>query len=97
MKPCSICGEPKTWHDDFWNIKDHKFQLDNLKYLEKKYSNKKKKEEQKKRNTCQICGNYRKSPFGICKECSEILVNRHRQEELKKMEKNMKERFVQLI
>jgi hypothetical protein len=75
VKPCKICNEPKTWHYG-WRIDypDHKFEMDNLAYLEKRVLAKELVDKHKKLNFCLICKQDKKSPFGICKECSERLI-----------------------
>ena len=77
MKPCKHCGQPKTYHifdyNSFSKI-DHKFEMDNLLWLENRLKAKEGDEKHRKLNYCQICKNNKKSPFGICKECSERLI-----------------------
>jgi hypothetical protein len=72
MKPCKICQQPKTWHDLIY--KAHKFEMDNLLWVEKQLEKREREDKHKKLNFCLICKQDRKSPFGICKECSERLI-----------------------
>jgi hypothetical protein len=76
MKPCSICKQPKTYHTWYRvNIPGgHKFEMDNLIYLERKAAAKELVDKHHKLNFCQICKQNRKSPFGICQECSEKYI-----------------------
>ena len=48
--------------------------MDNLTYLERRLKAKELVEKHKKLNICLICKQDRKSPFGICKDCSERLI-----------------------
>jgi hypothetical protein len=80
MKPCKICQRPKTYHTWYFirgTDGGHEFSMDNLLYLEKQLKNKELEEKHKKLNFCQICNLIKKSPFGICKECSERLIVEH--------------------
>lgn len=72
MKPCQICQLPKTYHTWYYvhGADGHEFQMDNLAYLELKVKAKERKEKHCRLNFCQICKLDRKSPFGICEECS---------------------------
>ena len=77
MKPCKICQQPKTYHD--WSFVNyttngHKFEMDNLLWLEKKVKAKEAADKRRALNFCQICGYTKKTPFGICKECSAMLI-----------------------
>lgn len=78
MKPCKICKEPKSIHFNFgwmdFTKPDHEFVMDNLGYLERRLKAKELEDKHKKLNFCLICKQGRKSPFGICKECSERLI-----------------------
>jgi len=76
MKPCKICGFPKTSHLNIsWFSKaDHKFEMDNLLWIENKLKQREREDKHKKLNFCLICKQDKKSPFGICKECSELLI-----------------------
>ena len=77
MKPCVVCQQPKTWHTwSFTNFGDHKheYKADNLAYLERQLKLKEAREKAHRLNYCQICKLVRKSPFGICRECSERLI-----------------------
>lgn len=90
MKPCKICKQAKGYHnnDGTWDnirnnngwsysspdIPKHKFEMDNLAFLEKKLRVKELEEKHRKLNFCMICKNIRKSPFGICQECSVVLI-----------------------
>jgi len=53
---------------------DHEYEMDNLVYLERRLKAKELVEKHKKLNYCLICKQDKKSPFGICKECSERLI-----------------------
>jgi len=78
MKPCLICQQPKTHHSDYgwrnFNKDGHDFKADNLAYLERKVKLKEARDKAHKLNWCQICLDVRKSPFGICKECSAKII-----------------------
>jgi hypothetical protein len=77
MKPCKHCGGSKTWHKFDYNSfthADHKFEMDNLLWIENQLKKKEREEKHKKLNFCLICKQDKKSPFGICKECSERLI-----------------------
>jgi hypothetical protein len=75
MKPCKICGAAKTYHyDPFSWTNGHKFEMDNLLWVENQLKAKEREEKHKRLNYCQICKQDKKSPFGICKECSERLI-----------------------
>ena len=78
MKPCKICQQPKSYHDyyinGFLNAINHKFEMDNLLWIERQLGKKEREDKHKKLNYCQICKQDKKSPFGICKECSERLI-----------------------
>ena len=88
MKPCKICTHPKTYHNKgiycidvciaCWDDKKklHKFELDNLALLERKFEVKQRNNYHKKLNFCQLCNQVKKSPFGICKECSENIISK---------------------
>jgi len=67
MKPCKICHWPKTSHS--WND-NHKFEMDNLLWIENKLKQREREDKHKKLNYCLICKQDKKSPFGICRECS---------------------------
>ena len=78
MKPCKICQQPKSIHfSSSWmdfSKPDHKFEMDNLLYIENKLKKREREDKHKKLNFCLICKQDKKSPFGICKECSERLI-----------------------
>jgi hypothetical protein len=74
MKICKHCKSPKTYH---YAYGDHKFELDNLDYLERKFNRKEEREARRKRNYCLICRLVKKSPFGLCKECCEMFIKIH--------------------
>jgi len=78
MKPCKICAQPKTWHDTYVNgylsNVDHKFEMDNLLWIENQLKKREREDKHNKLNYCLICKQDKKSPFGICKECSERLI-----------------------
>lgn len=72
MKPCKHCNSPKSYHSTFPILYgNHKFEMDNLLWIENQLKAKELKEKHQRLSYCQICKNTRKSPFGICKECSE--------------------------
>lgn len=71
MKPCKICKYPQTYH--YWNS-NHIFEMDNLLYLERKLKAKELADKHNKLNFCLLCKENKKSPFGICKLCSEQLI-----------------------
>lgn len=84
MKPCRICQKPKTYHGWYFihnAAGGHEFQMDNLAYLERKVKAKEQQEKHNKLNFCQICRLVRKSPFGICQECSTRLIAEKQVEE----------------
>jgi hypothetical protein len=90
VKPCKICGGSKTSHYTSWlgyGTPDHKFEMDNLLWIERQLKVKELEEKHKKLNFCQLCKQNKKSPFGICKECSEVLINRNIQEKIKQIVK----------
>lgn len=78
MKPCKICGFGKVYHNSpnwmSFTRPDHEFQMDNLLWIENQLKKKEREEKHNKLNYCLICKNTRKSPFGICKDCSERLI-----------------------
>jgi hypothetical protein len=78
MKPCKICHEPKGWHGQSYggyvSITAHEFQMDNLLWIEKQLEKKEREDKHKKLNYCQICKQDKKSPFGICQQCSEWAI-----------------------
>lgn len=84
MKPCKHCGQAKTYHglyvDGFYNKKDHQYEMDNLLWIENRLKAKERDEKHKKLNYCLICKLDKKSPFGICKECSERLIGEKNEE-----------------
>jgi hypothetical protein len=77
MKPCLVCEQPKGYHSSDFILGtrlDHEYKADNLAYLERMVKLKETREKARKLNWCLICKNVRKSPFGICKECSAKLI-----------------------
>lgn len=75
MKSCRLCKQPKSYHVNKWlGGPDHKFELDNLDFLNRKFEAKLKEEKHRRLNYCQICRLIKKSPFGLCKECSEMSI-----------------------
>ena len=77
MKPCKHCGGTKTshlthWMD--WAKPTHEYEMDNLLWIENQLKKREREDKHKKLNFCLICKQDKKSPFGICKECSERLI-----------------------
>lgn len=74
MKPCFVCKQPKTWHEEYNFLysdkENHPYQPDNLAYLERQLKLKEARDKAHRLNFCQICKTKRKSPFGICQSCS---------------------------
>ena len=83
MKPCLVCKQSKSYHHGgfIWGTTtDHEYKADNLAYLERMVKLKEVREKARKLNYCLICKNIKKSPFGICKECSTKLIKENKNE-----------------
>lgn len=81
MKPCKHCNSPKTYHSTFPTLYgNHQYEMDNLLWIENCLKAKERDEKHKKLNYCLICKLDKKSPFGICKECSERLIGEKNEE-----------------
>jgi hypothetical protein len=74
MKPCRVCQQPKTYHTWYLTATNHKFEMDNLLWVEGQLKKREREDKHRKLNFCLLCKQDRKSPFGICRECSERLI-----------------------
>jgi hypothetical protein len=87
MKPCKTCGLPKNHHKGtyvhgWYSKRDHEFEMDNLLWVENQLKKREREEKHKRLNFCQICKQNKKSPFGICKECSDRLIEEKKNDTL---------------
>lgn len=83
MKPCLVCKQAKGFHGyNIFGTADHQYKPDNLAYLERMVKLKETREKARKLNWCLICKNVRKSPFGICQECSAKLILENQNEKI---------------